>query len=279
MIGIIGLGRMGSAMAERLAAQGVPVAGWTRSGRAVDGIDRADDLAALVAQSDVLITSLYDNDAVAEVLDALLALDLSGKLIIETSTAVPTLLTERADAIAAAGAAVVDAPISGGPELVLAGQCGIFVGGAEEPAARALSVLRGLTDRVFHVGPLGTGMVMKTINNSMLQAYVVGLTDMLRLAKRADLPMETMLRILCGGPAGIPMITDRLPKILGQDRAVGFTLEGVLKDNAVFNEVLAAYGVGSDVLRMAGERQAAGVAAGLGARDPAELIAMAYHNG
>jgi 3-hydroxyisobutyrate dehydrogenase-like beta-hydroxyacid dehydrogenase len=277
-IGVIGLGRMGSAMAARFAAQGVKVTGWTRSGRGVEGVPHASDLAALVAGSDVLITSLFDDAAVSGVLDALLDRDLAGKLIVETSTVVPGVVKARAERFAAAGAGVVDAPISGGPDLVAAGECGIFVGGEEAAAARAEAALAPLSGRIFHVGPLGTGMVMKTINNAMLQSYVAGLVEQLRVAKRAGLPLETALTILCGGPAGLPMIRDRLPKILGEDGTVGFTIAGILKDNAVFQRVAAEVGVETPTLVAAEAEERAAIAKGLAEVDPATLIARAYHD-
>jgi len=127
-IGIIGLGRMGSAIAQRMAAEGGSVLGWTRSGRAVEGVENAQDIEALVAKSDTLILSLLDDAAVAATLDTLMALDLKGKQIVETSTVVPDLLIDRIAHFTAKGATAVDAPISGGPELVLAGNCGIFIG-------------------------------------------------------------------------------------------------------------------------------------------------------
>lgn len=277
-IGVIGLGRMGAAMAGRFAAQDVPVTGWTRSGRAVEGVAQAADLPALVAASDVLVTSLYDDAAVEAVLEALLDCDLSGKLILETSTVVPGVVKARAGRIAAAGAAICDAPISGGPELVAAGACGIFVGGEEAAAARALAALSPLTGRIFHVGPLGTGMVMKTVNNAMLQSYVAGLVEQLRVAKRAGLPLETALTILCGGPAGIPMIRDRLPKILGEDPTTGFTIAGILKDNAVFQRVAAEMGVETPTLVAAEVEERLAIAKGLAEADPAVLIARAWQD-
>ncbi len=278
-IGSIGLGRMGSAMAQRLKAQGSEVSGWTRSGRQVDGIAPAADLPALVAGSDVLILSLYDDAAVSEMLDQLLQLDLAGKLIIETSTAVPALLIERATAFANKGAGVVDAPISGGPEMVAAGTCGIFLGGTDQAAARAIPVLTQITPRTRHVGPLGAGMVMKTINNSMLQIYVTGLRDMLPLAKRAGIPLADALGILNAGPAGLPMIKDRMAKILGDDPTVGFTLNGIAKDNDVFQRVIAGFGLGSDSLVLAAAGQDVAIQEGLGESDPALAIRAAYDNG
>lgn len=275
-IGVIGLGRMGAAMAARFAQEGVPVTGWTRSGRTVEGVPAAPDLAALVAGSDVLITSLFDDAAVAETLDRLLDCDLSGRLIVETSTVSPGVVTARAARVADAGAALCDAPISGGPELVAAGQCGIFIGGETAPAARAEAALAPLSRRIFHVGPLGAGMAMKCVNNSMLQAYFVGLAEQLAIAKRAGLPLETALTILCGGPAGVPMVRDRIGKILGRDASVGFTLRGAHKDNLVFQSVAAEHGVDAATLRLAEGLFEGAMADGLAEADPAALLARAY---
>ncbi|MEM8537571.1 MAG: NAD(P)-dependent oxidoreductase [Pseudomonadota bacterium] len=278
-IGVIGLGRMGSAMAQRLAAQGQTVAGWTRSGRHVDGIPSTPDLSTLVSRSDTLILSLFDDTAVADTLDQLLTSDLTSKQIIETSTVVPAILQDRITAIEANGATAVDAPISGGPELVLSGGCGIFIGGTDDAATRAQATLTHVTDRIFHVGPLGAGLVMKTINNSMLQAYFAGLGDMMPLAKRAGLTLETAIRILSGGPAGVPMVADRIPRILGEDTSVGFAIEAILKDTDVFKRVAAAYGLDAPTLDLFAQRVHAAVDAGLGEADPAAMITHAYQNG
>ncbi len=275
-IGIIGLGRMGSAMATRIAGQGRAVRGWTRSGRAVDGIPSAPDIETLVAESGTLILSLFDDDAVAEVLDLLLQLDLNGKTIIETSTVIPAILQARADQMAAAGAIVVDAPISGGPELVLSGECGIFVGGDPAAYERASETLRLITDRVLHLGPLGAGLVMKAVNNGMLQTYFAGMAEFMPMAREAGLPLETTLRILCGGPAGLPMVTARIPRILGEDDSVGFALNAVQKDADVFRRMLTSYGLPTPVMSRFEQLSAEMVDAGLGDRDAAELVRHAY---
>jgi 3-hydroxyisobutyrate dehydrogenase-like beta-hydroxyacid dehydrogenase len=278
-VGVIGLGRMGSAIAQRLQSQGKAVTSWTRSGRAAEGVPIAPKLTTVVAQSDILILSLYDDAAVTDVLEQMLALDLNGKLIIDTSTVLPTVLTDRIDRITALGANAVDAPISGGPEMVAAGSCGIFIGGDDHAAQMARDVLTTLSDRIFHVGPLGAGLVMKTINNAMLQCYMQGLEELLPLAKRAGLPLETAITILSGGPAGMPMVRDRIPKILGTDETVGFPLTAILKDNGIFQDVLAAYDLQSPLLRMSRTHQETAIAEGLGDADPAQLIAAFYARG
>ncbi|MCF6327620.1 MAG: NAD(P)-dependent oxidoreductase [Devosiaceae bacterium] len=278
-IGIIGLGRMGSAIAQRMTAEGLAILGWTRSGRTVEGVKSVRDLETLVKDSDTLILSLFNDKAVADILDTLLALDLKGKQIIETSTVIPNLLKDRIEQIADKGATAVDAPISGGPELVLAGSCGVFIGGDETSAARARDSLTAISSRILHVGPLGSGLVMKVINNGMIQAYFAGLCDLMPLAKRAGLPLETALRILCGGPAGIPMVADRIAKVLGEDKEVGFAIKGAFKDNDVFQQVIESYGLSSPVLTNFGMMKSAAVEAGLLECDAAALINLAYDRG
>jgi len=275
-MGIIGLGRMGSAIAQRMTAEGVSVTGWTRSGRSVDSVKCVPDLETVVADSDTLILSLFDDNAVADILDRLLALDLTGKQIIDTSTVIPNILQDRIEQIAAKGASAVDAPISGGPELVLAGSCGVFIGGDESSATRATESLAVISGRIMHVGPLGSGLVMKVINNGMVQAYFAGLRDLMPLAKRAGLPLETALRILCAGPASMPLVADRVAKVLGEDKEVGFALKAAFKDNEVFQRVVESYGLNSPVLSSFGKMKEEVVDAGLWESDPASLINLAY---
>lgn len=277
-IGVIGLGRMGAAMAQRITSQGHPVVGWTRSGRPLEGVETIPDLARLVEGSDTLILSLFDDSAVAEVLDALLSFDLSGKQIIETSTVVPNVLKDRILRIEAAGATAVDAPISGGPELVLAGTCGVFIGGTPEDAARAQETLALLSDRIFHVGPLGAGLVMKTINNGMIQTYFGGLADFMPLAQRAGLSLETAMTILAGGPAGTPFIKARLPKVLGTDETIGFTVRAAHKDQEVFSRIVESFDLRSPMLDRYGALAAEAIAAGLGEEDPAAMVRWAYQD-
>jgi 3-hydroxyisobutyrate dehydrogenase len=280
-IGVIGLGRMGSAIATRMAEQGFQVTGWTRSGlsqaRAAElGITRADSLADLVAASDTLILSLYDDTAVAAVLDALLDLEVAGKLIVETSTVSPQQVISRSGAFAQNGAMILDAPISGGPELVAAGQCGIFVGGSPEAAGRFEPTGAALSDKLAHVGPLGTGLAMKVVNNGLLQGYFATLAEMVRIAKRAGLPLEVALPILAKGPAGTPMLNARLSKMLGQEDGVGFPVSGVAKDNEIFQQVARDMGVEPVTLAAAAVLWQSGIDGGLAEEDVAMQIPFTY---
>ena len=278
-IGVIGLGRMGRALAARLAGQGAPVAGWTRSGlSAADadalGIVAAADLPGLVAVSDVLLLSLFDDAAVREMLARLARLDLAGRLIVETSTVSPAVVREAAPAIEAAGGRLIDAPISGGPEMVAAGTIGLFLGGAPEDVARLDPLARLLSDRVLPVGALGAGHAAKIVNNVALGGMWQTTLEALRLGQRLGLERDTMLGVLERSPGTGPALRDRLPKIRGEDMTVGFSVAGILKDQDLFLAVAEAAGEPLPALAAARENFRAVAAAGHGEEDLARMIAL-----
>lgn len=272
-IGVIGLGRMGSALAERLATQGATVTGWTRSGRVnITGARVVGSLEEVVNASDVLILSLFDDAAVSDVLARLAMLDLSGHLIVETSTVAPAVLRNAAPAIEASGGRAIDAPISGGPEMVRAGTIGLFVGGAPEDVARFQPVAALLTSRIVPVGPLGAGYAAKIVNNVALGGAWQAMIESMRLGARLGLDLETMVSILADSPATNPSFRTRVPKILGQDREVGFPVSGVLKDQELFLRIAESVGADLPALSAARANFAQVASEGHGADDLASVI-------
>lgn len=274
-IGVIGLGRMGRAIAARLAAAGYAVRGWNRSaGDAVEGVAIAPTLAGLAAGADILILSLYDDAAVREVLDRLLAeaADLSGRLIVDTSTVAPEVLREAAPAFHLRGAGVMDAPIAGGPDMIRAGQAGFYLGGTEAEAARVAPVLDHLAARRLHVGPLGAGATAKILNNMMLVTYWQCLKETLSLGRAAGLDPRDVLRLLGGSPAASGALVNRLPVLLGESDAVGFTLSGALKDGRLARHLAAEFGLETPALSAGVRSFAEADDKGLGDRDLVEMV-------
>jgi len=275
--GVIGLGRMGWALAARLAAQGLDVRGWTRSGadpeRAkADGFVAIAKLEDIAAESDVLILSLFDEAAVREVLDMLASQDLSGILVVETSTVPPQVVRDFEDAIVAAGGRLVDAPISGGPEMVAAGTMGLFVGGAEADVRRFWPVGEAASDRMAHVGGLGAGAASKIVNNVALAGAFQGTLEALRLGHRMGLDLDVMLAFLEKSPGTTPMFKARIAKVRGEDELVGFSVDGANKDTNLFNAVAEALGEPVWALDGIARTMRDGVDAGLGEYDVAVLV-------
>ncbi len=280
-VGIIGLGRMGAAMAARLSGQGHAVSGWTRSGLAPDkartlGIAPAADIAAVATAADVILLSLTDDAAVTAVIEELCRGDLAGKVIADTSTVGPDTLRRQADAIRRAGGGALDAPISGGPDLIAEGKAGLYIGGDAAHVARFMPVAEALSNRIHHVGDLGAGAAAKIVNNLMLMGFWETLKEALTLGKRAGLGLDKMLEILKGSPAASGAFLHRMPVVLGQSDAVGFSVSGVVKDGAMFRRTAAQYGVKVPAIEAAFASYSAHLDKGNGEKDLATMVRAAY---
>ncbi|MCP4318607.1 MAG: NAD(P)-dependent oxidoreductase [Hyphomicrobiales bacterium] len=220
-IGIVGLGKMGGAIAARLAAAGFAVSGWTRRGVSDDeaealGIKVAPNVASLLENADIVLLSLPDDAAVIAVLSHICAAGPSGTLIVDTSTVSPETLRGQAAAIEAAGGAVLDAPISGWPTMVTSGKAGLYVCGRDSDVARFMPVAQALSNRIYHVGDLGAGTAAKIVNNMMLAGYWQCLKEAMQVGKKTGLGAEKMLDILTGSPAANGSLAAKSPVILGR---------------------------------------------------------------
>ncbi|GGE60955.1 tartronate semialdehyde reductase [Actibacterium pelagium] len=282
-IGVAGLGRMGQAIAESCAKAGYSVAGWTRSGVTPEaaqalGIAPCQTLAELAAGSDIVILSLFDDAAVSEVLGQLVQANLSGKLVVDTSTVSPGTLRAAEAAVNVAGALAVDAPISGGPEMVRGGVSGVFMGGAEEAVQRFAPVAAILSDKAAHIGDLGQGLAAKIVNNTVIGGYLEILKEAVQTGKRAGLTMEAMMGLLSKSPVANPFLMHRLPVLLGEEGWVGFAANGARKDAILFWETADALGVEAPALKAYMESATAFVEEGGGEEDVAMIVRSAYLN-
>ena len=280
-IGVVGLGRMGWALAARLAGQGATVSGWTRSGADEAAAKEAgfsvdSDLEALVARTDMLVLSLFNEVAVREVLGKLVNMDLTGKLVVETSTVSPDVVRQMSPGIEAAGGALIDAPISGGPEMVLSGAIGIFVGGDIGHVTRFSPVAEKLSEKVDHVGPLGAGASAKIVNNMVLAGMWEALSEAVETGARLGLPFETMLEFLQKSPAAAPAFQVRLPVITGESDMVGFAVDGAAKDIGVILAAGRDVGLPLPAIQAVSERFARLKAVELGEKDLATVVPYSY---
>ncbi|WP_347313086.1 NAD(P)-dependent oxidoreductase [Defluviimonas sp. SAOS-178_SWC] len=280
-IGVIGLGRMGRAIAAGLAGAGFDTTGWNRS--PVDpsevSVPLAPDLASLVVASDIVILSLFDDIAVTEVMEKLLTLDLSGKLIADTSTVRPETLRGFAARLGTTGACAVDAPISGGPEMVAARTAGMFLGGAEADIDRFRPAAGAIAGAVRAVGPLGAGVAAKIANNILLAGSLQALKEAVQTGLAAGLDLRTLVTFLSEGPAANGFFRARLPEILGDSERVGFPVAGALKDIDLFLDVAGRLGVNAPATAAAKASFEAVADKGFAEQDVAMVIRDVWQTG
>ncbi len=243
-VGVIGLGIMGAPMAGNLLLAGYPVVVWTRSPERIEplaaaGAQPAGSPREVVERSTVTITMLSDSPDVEEVYRAadgvLAGLADSGRdrVLIDMSTIEPRVARELADAAAERGAAMLDAPVSGGDVGAQQGTLSIMVGGDAAALARVRPVLEALGTTITHCGPSGAGQVVKACNQVVVALTLEALGEALVLGSKAGVEPAVIVEALSGGLAASRVLEVRGPKLLARDFAPGFKLDLHAKDLAI----------------------------------------------
>lgn len=199
-VAVLGTGKMGSAIARRLAEAGNQVTLWNRSRERAEqvGVGRiAPSAADAVAAADVVISSLTGPQAVRAVFEGPSGALASahGRHFIEMSTAGADAVNELAPQVVAAGASLVDAPIIGVPTLLARGAALIVAGGEAHDVEQVRRLLE-LFGEVRHVGPLGSGARVKLVANSMLGAVSVAAAELQIAGEAAGLDPEVVFGVL-----------------------------------------------------------------------------------
>jgi len=181
-VAVLGTGKMGSAIAARLAAAGFEVVLWNRTRSRAEALGLgtvADTPAAATRDADIVVSSLTGPEAV---LAAYLGRDGAltageGKRFVEMSTAGPDLVSSLAAHISMAGGTLVDAPILGAPSVVRDGEAAILVSGADDDVSAA-GLMLSVLGTVRHVGPLGSAARLKLVANSMLADVILAAAEL-----------------------------------------------------------------------------------------------------
>jgi len=282
MIGLVGLGRMGGAMAQRLTEQGFEVVGWDHDRQASGaaqkrGLRLAADAREVAAQVDIVISIITEDSGVRRLFigDAgFLEADVAGKLFVEMSTLRPATGRELAPLVAARGARLIESPVLGTIPSVRDGKLVALVGGEAGDVERARPVLEKLTRRIVHLGGNGSGYAMKLAVNLGLGAYIEALAESLALGARHGLTLDQMLDVLKEAPTATGWLTAKIPVLKGEKADVTLDLVTLRKDLMSAVATGTAAGVPMPVAAGTLSALSAAVAAGAGRGDLAELAQL-----
>lgn len=235
-IGIIGVGRMGLAMARNLIAQGYPVTGYRRSAMddfiAAGGIP-ATSPADVVAASDIVFTCLPDNSAVQEALeraDGVLSALKPGQIIVETTSLPAADKRAHATRIVAAGGVMLDCPVSGTPGMLEAGRGAFFVSGDRVVAENIGKVLEAICPRTTWVGEVGAGAATKSVATALVAIHNLAAAEGLAIAAREGGDIAAVHEAIAGSPAGSAMFEMRGALMAKREYASGGgSLDGYLR--------------------------------------------------
>jgi 3-hydroxyisobutyrate dehydrogenase len=239
-VGFIGLGMMGEPMSRRVAQGGFALTLFDvdetrRSALAKElGATAVASPAALAARTGMIVTMLPTSAVVAEVLqgpDGVLATLRPGSIVVEMSSGVPARTRELAALVAAAGSALIDAPVSGGVSRARIGDLAIMVGGDKAPVDAAAPLLKTMGSSILRTGTVGSGHAMKALNNLVnAGGFLIGIEALL-IGRRFGLDPSVMVDVL-NASSGMNNSTQKKFKqfVLSRRFDAGFSLDLMIKD-------------------------------------------------
>jgi len=276
-IGFVGLGVMGSAMAGHLAKGGhtlmlydIAPAAARKVARRHKGARAVRTPRDVAEASEVVFTMLPEGMAVRECAfgrDGLAEGFARGAILVDTSSAEPWLTRETAARLAERDVAMIDAPVSGASEGAESATLVFMCGGQAATLKRVRPLLALMGQHVFHLGPVGSGHAMKTVNNLATALTVLGTTEAMLIGKAYGLDAAAMLDVL-NVSTGRSFVTDVKfgPQVIERRFDDAFKLALMLKDVGIANRLADERGLGVPVSAL-GEQlwRAANTALGEGA--------------
>lgn len=239
-VGLIGIGSMGWPMAARLAQAGYAVTVYDAMPGQADrfaqevGGQAAATCAALAAQSDIVFTMLPTSAIVEQVLcgeQGVLAGLRPGSVVVDMSSGVPAHTQRLAQAVAAAGSQMADAPVSGGVPRARTGELAIMFGGPAATLERVRPALSAMGTSITAVGEVGSAHAMKALNNLVSAGgFLIGVEAML-IGQQFGLDPEVIVDVL-NASTGMNNSTQKKFKqfVLSRQFNSGFGLDLMVKD-------------------------------------------------
>jgi 3-hydroxyisobutyrate dehydrogenase len=279
-IGFIGLGRMGAPMAGHLIDAGHELVVYDARPAAVEPLlDRgamlADSPRAVAEAAEIVITIVPSSREVEVVVADLLPALGPLHLLVEMTTADPSVTRRLAAQVEERGARFIDAPVSGGVKGAVEGTLAIMVGGEAADVERARPLLERMGKRIFHVGPVSTGHAMKLVNNVTSAACLVATAEAIAVATRAGIDPARAVEIIAASSGRSNASDWKFPQFILSGRFdAGFAIALMTKDVNGFARLAEELGFEAPVCAQATEYFRRALAAGLGDADHTAIVKL-----
>ena len=281
-IGFIGLGLMGSAMVERLQAQGYPLTVLGNISRpnidaaVARGAVEAANARALAEASDIVMLCLDTSQNVEARMagpDGVMAGLKPGATVIDFGTSLPSSTRSLGEKVAAAGATMLDAPLGRTPMHAKDGLLNIMCAGDETAFQRVKSVLDDLGENVFHLGPLGSGHTIKLINNFFGMTTANAMAEAFAVADKAGVSRQALYDVMSAGPLHSGMMDFVTAYAIdGNPAMLEFTIRNAAKDVGYYGRMAEDAGAKSIMSKCAETALAEALAEGHGDKLVAQMV-------
>jgi 3-hydroxyisobutyrate dehydrogenase-like beta-hydroxyacid dehydrogenase len=260
-------------MAANIARAGFPLTVWNRTPEKSEplralGAEVAADAAAVAAASDVLVTMVSDDAALEDLLfgsGGVAKALRPDAVVVDMSTTSPRGMESVSAQLAEQGARLVDAPVFGSTEPATTGDLWAVVGAEADDLTRVRPQLDAMCGTVFHLGPVGSGSLMKVSGNLVVTGMIALLGESLTLGTSGGLDARQMLDVLTAIDFTSPLWNGKGSLVVDEDYAPRFPLRHALKDVRLARSVAASHGL--DLRVVAGAEEEYAAAAGAGHQD------------
>lgn len=250
-IGFIGTGLMGLPMARNLLKAGFPLTAFNRTpSRAEPLIESggkiADSPREVAERSDVVITIVSDTPDVRQVIlerDGVIEAARPGMIVIDMSTISPSVTKQIAADLAARGAEMLDAPVSGGVKGAAEGTLSIMAGGKRETFDCCRPIFEAMGKKLVYCGGNGQGQMVKLCNQITIASNLVAAAEAVAFARKAGLDPHTMIEAVGAGAAGSWVVNVLGPKMADHDFEPGFMVKLQQKDLRLVMQAASELGV------------------------------------
>jgi 3-hydroxyisobutyrate dehydrogenase-like beta-hydroxyacid dehydrogenase len=234
-VGLIGLGNMGTAIAERLLDAGFDLVVSNRTREKAEALAARGAVVAstpedLVERVDVVLTSLAHDEAFEAVAASVVSASRPGTVLVDMSTVSPAASARVASRAEAASVSYLRAPVSGNPSVVRAGNLSFIVSGARDTLEAVEPVLRAIGPTIHHVGDEEQARIVKLAINLMIGVLAQSMSEALVLGEAAGVSRAALLEVMGSSAAGAPFVKYKTEPLLRDDFSATFTTALMEKD-------------------------------------------------
>lgn len=285
-VGFLGLGIMGSGMARRLLANGFPVAVYNRDTKKAEGFAEAGARIAnsprdAASDADVAICMVAD-DAASRAMwfgdNGALSAIKRGAICIDSSTISVDWARELAAAVEARKCEFLDTPVTGSKIHAASGELNFLVGGSPATLEKARPVLQAMSKSITHIGPVGSGAMIKLINNFVCGVHIIAIAEALTMIERSGLDRARALEVLINGAPGSPIVKTVSARMTAADYTPNFLLRLMTKDLNYSLQEAKKLSLHLNTAAAAHETFQKAIAAGLGEKDISAAIELLRHS-
>lgn len=264
-IGILGLGIIGSRVAENLRAAGHTVHVWSHTARSVPGAQPTPQAVAQAAN--IIQIFVRDSAALLQAIRDMQPALTPDHIILNHATVSKAATLEAASLTQASGATYLDAPFTGSKMAAQNGKLVYYIGGSAQALESVRPILEHSSTKILPLGEIGDAMVLKIVTNLVTSITIKAVAEAAAITHSQGIPLSQLMTALENNANFSPLIGMKLPTIIQGDFDPHFSLRNMLKDADFARELAAEANLSTPALDCTAEAMRNGVTAGQGDLD------------